>query len=298
MTDKNYEKALEFLFPSEGGYVNHKNDKGGATNMGITQSTYNNYMKKKNLSTKDVKLITRAEAEKIYYEDYWKTSGADKISDFNMAITLFDTAVLHGPGTARKFYNESGGDLNKFLDIRQKSYDKIVANDPTQKDFYKGWNNRVNRLRGFIQSNQRNCSEQNQVLKTGIEMNVDQSGNKIFTPEEIGNMNPQEFQQNMHIIDQQLQEGLIKPQSEQKKDYSGYVNPVTGSGKIYTREDIAAMSTKEYAAVEDEINSQMNAIGVPTKKEMETASQKGGIIYVKAYTRQDGTEVKGYYRST
>ena len=29
MSYKNFEKALEFLFPSEGGYSNHKNDLGG-----------------------------------------------------------------------------------------------------------------------------------------------------------------------------------------------------------------------------------------------------------------------------
>ena len=29
MSYKNFEKALEFLFPSESGYSNHKNDLGG-----------------------------------------------------------------------------------------------------------------------------------------------------------------------------------------------------------------------------------------------------------------------------
>ena len=200
MTKENFEKALEFLFPSEGGYVNNKKDRGGPTNMGITQTTLNSYRKRKGLAYKDVKNITRDEAKAIYYDDYWKVSGADKISDPNMAVAMFDTAVLHGPGTAKIFYNQSNGDLNKFLEIRQKSYDKIVANDPEQKIFYNGWNNRVNNLRNSIKNNKfvdKNSNLIDQVpsklLKIGIEMNVDNYGNPIFTPEEIGNMTSEEF---------------------------------------------------------------------------------------------------------
>lgn len=85
MTKENFEVALQFLFPSEGGYINDKDDKGGPTNMGVTQSTYNAYRKRKGLPVKDVKYITKSEAVNLYYEDYWKVSGADNIADPNMA---------------------------------------------------------------------------------------------------------------------------------------------------------------------------------------------------------------------
>lgn len=275
MTKENFEKALEFLFPSEGGYVNNKHDRGGPTNMGITQSTFNSYRKRKDLPYKDVKNITREEAKAIYYDDYWKVSGADKISDPNMAVAMFDTAVLHGPGTAKIFYNQSNGDLNKFLEIRQKSYDKIVANDPEQKIFYNGWNNRVNNLRNSIKNNKFSDNNSNSIghepsnlLKIGIEMNVDNYGNPIFTPQEIGNMSRDEFERNFPIIEQQLKEGLIRPQSEQPKDYSNYKNPETGTEKIYTREDISKMSTDEYYKNEREIYAQMNSIGIPYKNDL------------------------------
>lgn len=275
MTKENFEKALEFLFPPEGGYVNNKHDRGGPTNMGITQSTFNSYRKRKDLPYKDVKNITREEAKAIYYDDYWKVSGADKISDPNMAVAMFDTAVLHGPGTAKIFYNQSNGDLNKFLEIRQKSYDKIVANDPEQKIFYNGWNNRVNNLRNSIKNNKFSDNNSNSIghepsnlLKIGIEMNVDNYGNPIFTPQEIGNMSRDEFERNFPIIEQQLKEGLIRPQSEQPKDYSNYKNPETGTEKIYTREDISKMSTDEYYKNEREIYAQMNSIGIPYKNDL------------------------------
>lgn len=36
----------------------------------------------------------------------------------------------------------------------------------------------------------------------------------------------------------------------------------------------------------------------PTNAELQsTATAGNGIVYVNAYTRSDGTEVKGYYRS-
>lgn len=275
MTKENFEKALEFLFPSEGGYVNNKHDRGGPTNMGITQSTLNSYRKRKGLPYKDVKNITREDAKAIYYDDYWKVLGADKISDPNMAVAMFDTAVLHGPGTAKMFYNQSNGDLNKFLEIRQKSYDKIVANVPEQKIFYNGWNNRVNNLRNSIKNNKfldNNSNsmgqEPSKLLKIGIKMNVDNHGNPIFTPHEIGNMTSEEFEQNLPIIEQQLRDGLIRPQSEQPKDYSNYKNPETGTNKIYTREDISKMSTDEYSKNEKEIYAQMNSIGIPYKNDL------------------------------
>ena len=43
--------------------------------------------------------------------------------------------------------------------------------------------------------------------------------------------------------------------------------------------------------------AQLQAIGIPTDNELETASLRCGTVYVKPYTRADGTEVRGYYRS-
>lgn len=150
MTQKNFELALEFLFPAEGGYSNHKADKGGATNLGVTQGTYNAWLRAKGLPQKDVRQISRDEAVSIYRDNYFTASGADKLSDSKMAVAVFDTAVLHGVGGAKGFFGKCGGDLNTFLELREKSYDKICANDPTQKVFLQGWKNRVNNLRRYL----------------------------------------------------------------------------------------------------------------------------------------------------
>ena len=46
--DNRFLKYLNFLIELEGGYSNHKNDKGGVTYNGITQTTYSSYRKKYN----------------------------------------------------------------------------------------------------------------------------------------------------------------------------------------------------------------------------------------------------------
>lgn len=128
-------------------------------------------------------------------------------------------------------------------------------------------------------------------------MNVDTNGNQIFAPQDIGEMTPDEFQENVPIIEQQLRDGLIKPQAYQV-DYSGYVNPVTGDGKIFSREAISQMSGDEYTGNESAVMAQLKSIGIPYESDLELAGMSGGgVVYVKPYTRSDGTEVRGYYRS-
>lgn len=110
-------------------------------------------------------------------------------------------------------------------------------------------------------------------------------------------MTPDEFQENVPIIEQQLRDGLIKPQAYQV-DYSGYVNPVTGDGKIFSREAISQMSGDEYTGNESAVMAQLKSIGIPYESDLELAGMSGGgVVYVKPYTRSDGTEVRGYYRS-
>ena len=135
------------------------------------------------------------------------------------------------------------------------------------------------------------------LLEGGVEMNVDTNGNQIFTPQDIGEMTPDEFQENIQIIEQQLKDGLIKPQTHQV-DYSGYVNPETGDGKIFSREAISQMTSDEYTGNESAIMAQLKSIGIPYESDLELAGMRGaGVVYVKPYIRSDGTEVRGHWRS-
>lgn len=143
-----FNKALNITLGYEGGYSNSQYDKGGKTNYGITHSTYDAWRKEHHLPTQDVRNITKEEVTQIYNDYYWVPSGASKIAqtDPKLAIAVFDTAVLHGVGGAKKFLKQSGNDLNKFLELRTESYNKIVAKDKTQEKFKRGWDIRVANL--------------------------------------------------------------------------------------------------------------------------------------------------------
>ncbi len=119
----------------------------------------------------------------------------------------------------------------------------------------------------------------------------------IYTRHEIGKMSNDEFVQKHDIIMQQMQDGLIINQVP-TSSYSGYVNPITNDNQIYSREDIASMSLDEYSDNEKAIMAQLNSIGIPFNMELQAAHVNGnGVVYVRPYTKSDGTQVRGYYRA-
>ena len=76
--------------------------------------------------------------------------------------------------------------------------------------------------------------------------------------------------------------------------FKNYYNAISGDERIFTREDIANMTNTEYKNNEKAINYQLTNIGVPTEKELKNSEN---VVYVKAYTKDDGTHVKAHYRS-
>ena len=146
-----YEKMLEFVLQSEGGYLS--DDCGEACNMGVRQSTYDKYRKNKGLEKKDVKNLTRSEASDIYYSMYYLPSGADKIKDSRLALQVFDAAVNMGVDAAKKMLSQCGNDADKFEELRLARYESIAQNNPSKRKFLKGWKNRVKNLEDFADKN-------------------------------------------------------------------------------------------------------------------------------------------------
>lgn len=145
--DKNFEKIVEILLGIEGGYSNHPNDRGGKTNYGITQRTYDAWRKMNNLPIATVENdLTPEEAKDIYYNMYWKESGADKYADPRDAMGLFDMAVISSPVEAIRMFNKSDNNFYTMLDNRKKYFDNIIKRDSKQVVFKDGWDERLKRL--------------------------------------------------------------------------------------------------------------------------------------------------------
>jgi LysM repeat protein/F0F1-type ATP synthase membrane subunit b/b' len=151
-----FRRSLAFVRRWEGGYVNHPNDPGGATNKGVIQSTYNAYRASKGLPARDVRWIEDREVEDIYYKMYWIESGSDRLTS-RLAMVHFDTYVNMG-NTATRLLQQarqsaSGDEMSvvkRYLDLREAEYRAIVANKPSMGVFLQGWLNRLNSLRAEV----------------------------------------------------------------------------------------------------------------------------------------------------
>lgn len=76
--------------------------------------------------------------------------------------------------------------------------------------------------------------------------------------------------------------------------YKNYKNSHTNNDIIYSRKNIADMSVREVFSRKDEIMAQHSSIGIPSEGELQNSPN---AIWVEPYTRDDGTVVRGYWRS-
>jgi len=177
-----YFKELLFY---EGGYSNHPNDKGGKTNLGITEGTLNS-AKQKGLVPQDVTIheVAPEHAYIIYNIMYYKAGRCD-ILPHPLAFIHFDACVNHGIGGAVKnmlqpLLNSLGANLKAdgvigpktleavntiinaqkamparqlallYWSLRSEYYQRIIRSNPAMKVFEKGWANRMARVKEFI----------------------------------------------------------------------------------------------------------------------------------------------------
>ena len=76
--------------------------------------------------------------------------------------------------------------------------------------------------------------------------------------------------------------------------YKNYRNPYTKDNRIYSFTDLYNMPFGEVIKNKKELLGQFRVLGVPREEELQSSEN---VVYVEAYTRDDGTEVKAHYRS-
>jgi len=100
---------IDNILKLEGGYVYDEKDSGGETNFGITIS-----VARQNGYTGPMKEMPRAVAYDIYYKQYVKGPGFDKVMVLSEAIAeeLIDTGVNMGVSVSSKFLQRCLNVLN------------------------------------------------------------------------------------------------------------------------------------------------------------------------------------------
>lgn len=86
-----------------------------------------------------------------------------------------------------------------------------------------------------------------------------------------------------------------QPIEEYKKSHPLFLDKI--SEVVITREDIAEMPSDLYSVYENIIDERMAAGQIPSNYDAQFSVLRGDMVYVNGYTKDDGTEVKGYYRS-
>jgi lysozyme family protein len=161
MYSSKFLKSFDYLMSHEGGYSNNAADAGGETKYGISKRSYPNL---------DIKNLTRDQARKIYFCDFWLKGKYDDIANENIAIKLFDLAVhtgisqankliqralrsagvaviedgIIGPITLKAINDADSTDLLAALKSEAAGYYRLLANlNPSQQTFINGWLNRA-----------------------------------------------------------------------------------------------------------------------------------------------------------
>ena len=160
-----YKILKPFILRWEGGFVNDPNDSGGATNKGVTLTTYRRY-KGESATVADLKAITDEDWTAIFKTMYWDKVKADEINSQSVANLIVDWYWMSGTTAVRRVQRLVGaqpdgiigpksiaainiageGLAQDIYDDRRRFYEEIVARRPSQRKFLRGWMNRLNSL--------------------------------------------------------------------------------------------------------------------------------------------------------
>ena len=175
------DEIIDDILQREGGYVDHVDDKGGATNHGMSLRYISgiglDLDGDGDVDKDDVKLVTLDIARTYYRRDFYFRPHLDALP-FELQAQMFDFAINSGPGRAIITLQEVLSELrdaaplqldgaigpntrtaaeqaqmefgfaltNALAEARESYMRSIVDRDPTQAVFLNGW---VKRARSF-----------------------------------------------------------------------------------------------------------------------------------------------------
>lgn len=181
-----FEQAYQFMKKWEGGLVDHPADPGGITNYGISivflksfAAKYTDFVRglgiELPITPDSIRKLTPEQSKLVYRVAFWDEQKLDDmprlpaIAHFDLSMnagsrqaTLITQRVvgatvdgLIGPKTrqATKDACKTYGELqiaNQMLEQREQFYRNLAASKPSSKVFLKGWLNRTNDLKRYL----------------------------------------------------------------------------------------------------------------------------------------------------
>ena len=159
-----FDTAYRILLALEGGFVNHKYDRGGSTKYGISQRQYPDL---------NIKNLTLEKAMKITKKDYWDKLCCDNFNYDELKLELLDFGFVAGSSRAARYLQQAlcligfdtkvdsivGPDtvakansatakyskslMSAFRGYQFEHFKRLATKDDSQKSFIKGWLARI-----------------------------------------------------------------------------------------------------------------------------------------------------------
>lgn len=156
---------IPMLLKWEGGFSNNPADKGGATNRGVTLTTFRKWYGS-GKTVEDLKAMTDCQWCRIM-RSYWDNIKADKINSQSIADIVADWHINAGVNAIKEvqrmfgikadgivgpitltYLNSPNTEVifNRLRSAREDYYIRLVKSNPSQQQFLRGW---LNRTRDF-----------------------------------------------------------------------------------------------------------------------------------------------------
>jgi len=140
---EDFKKACDDLIDNWEGttYTETPGDAGGGTKFGISKRSY---------PLLDIAHLTRDDAVKIYYRDFWMKGGIDNVKPFpgdesglaQLKAKIFNIGVLTGVNEARLLLIGCKS-LEMYKQVLVRHFEAIVIKKPGDGKFLKGWERRA-----------------------------------------------------------------------------------------------------------------------------------------------------------